>query len=576
MDVDRAGKRRDRTSYRLLARALTIGAAFSLAAGAISWFGFAGIYVRTSTALASIVGNCWPILALLTISGVAASAFARTIRHPKLAIASMAWLGKNYWVGVAALAAIVVLALGIGVAALRAFPNSGDEYGYLFQAQTFLAGRLWNPPPPVNDVFGSYRLIVKGGKWLSQYPPGWPTIIAGVMSLGLPPYVASPATAFLLLLVFARLSRHIAGPGASLVGTALLACCPFFLLNGASYFSNLPAALFGVLFVLCGLRFLETASVLTALSAGAALGILADIRPFSAVLIAIPCAVKLLREAGTTHYRRLPYVLLGILPFLALFLLYDYAITGNPLLQPISWSFPELHIGLHPVSEGGVHFNLVHTSLKAVIQLMELAQWTSPVLCVLYAAAIIWKVTKLKLAFYDFIFPMFVLGFLLFWDAGGDRYGPRYYFEAYPFMVLTVISAASLWLSSQTRNGFQQAVAVGAFASALIIAAVGYPALAYQFHRTVNARMELYDLVAQKGLSNAIVIIAAPTGRVLLMDAKDLTRNGTNFSASVLYALELPTQYCALSRAFPGRAIYRFERERNVGPGTLRLLRLGC
>jgi hypothetical protein len=109
MDVDRAVTRRDRTSFRLLARALTIGAAFSLAAGAISWFGFAGIYVRTSTALASIVGNCWPILALLTISGVAASAFARTIRHPKLAIASMAWLGKNYWVGVAALAAIVVL-----------------------------------------------------------------------------------------------------------------------------------------------------------------------------------------------------------------------------------------------------------------------------------------------------------------------------------------------------------------------------------------------------------------------------------------------------------------------------------
>jgi hypothetical protein len=435
---------------------------------------------------------------------------------------------------------------------------------------------LWNPPPPVNDVFGSYRLIVKDGKWLTPYPPGWPTIIAGVMSLGLPAYVASPATAFLLLLVFARLSRHIVGPSASLVGTAFLACCPFFLLNGASYFSNLPAALFGVLFVLCGLRFLETASVLMALSAGAALGILGDIRPFSAVLIALPCAVKLLREAGAAHYRRLPYVLLGILPFLALFLLYDYAITGNPLLQPMSWSFPELHIGLHPVSEGGVHFNLVHTSLKAVIQLMELAQWTSPVLCVLYAAAIIWKVTKLKLAFYDFIFPMFVLGFLLFWDAGGDRYGPRYYFEAYPFMVLTVISAASLWLSSRTRNGFQQAVAVGAFASALIIAAVGYPALAYQFHRTVNARMELYDLVAQEGLSNAIVIIAAPTGSVLLMDAKDLTRNGMNFSASVLYALDLPTQYCVLSRAFPGRAIYRFERERNVGPGTLRLLRLRC
>jgi hypothetical protein len=554
----------------------TIGAAFSVAAAAISWFGFAGIYVRTHTALASIVGNCWPILALLAISGVAASVFARTIRQPELATATMAWLGKNYGLGLAALTAIVVLALGIGVAGLRAFPNSGDEYAYLFQAQTFQAGRLWNSVPPVDDVFGSYRIITKDGKWVSQYPPGWPTIIAGVMTLDLPAYIASPATALLLLLVFARLSRHIAGPGASLIGTVLLACCSFFLLNGASYFSNLPAALFGVLFVLCGLRFLETASVLMALSAGAALGILGNIRPFSAVLIALPCAVELLRRAGVKHYRRLPYILLGILPFLALFLLYDYMITGNPLLQPISWGFPKLHLGLHPVSEGGVHFNLVHTSLNAVIQLMELAQWTSPVLCIVYAAAIIWKAVKLKLAFYDFIFPMFVLGFLLFWDAGGARYGPRYYFEGYPFMVLTVISAASLWLSGRTRNGVQQATAVGAFASAVIIAAVGYPALVYQFHRTANARMELYDLVAQEELTNAIVIVASPTGSVLLMSPKDLTRNGINFSPSVLYALDLPTQYCALSRAFPDRAIYRFDREGNVGAGTLQRLPLRC
>jgi hypothetical protein len=554
----------------------TIAAALSVGAAAISWFGFAGIYVRTSTPLTSIIGNCWPILALLAISGVAASVFARAIRWPEPATASMAWLGKNYRLGLAALAAIVVLALGIGVAGLRAFPNSGDEYSYLFQAQTFQAGRLWNPLPPVDDVFGSHRLIAKDGKWLSQYPPGWPAIIAGVKSLDLPAYVASPATALLLLLVFARLSRHIAGPGASLVGTALLACNSFFLLNGASYFSNLPAALFGVLFVLCGLRFLETASVLMALSTGAALGILGDIRPFSAVLIALPCAIELLRRSGARHYRRLPYVLLGILPFLALFLLYDYAITGNPLLQPYPWGFLELHIGLHPVSEGGVQFNLVHTSLNAVIQLMELAQWTSPVLCVLYAAAIILKVMKLKLAFYDFIFPIFVLGFLLYWDAGGDRYGPRYYLEAYPFMVLTVISSASLWLSGRTRNGLEQALAVGAFASALIVAGVGYPALAYQFHRTVNARMELYDLVAREGLSNAIVIVAASTGNVLLMGPKDLTRNGIDLSASVLYAVDRPAQYCALSHAFPGRAIYRFTREENVGPGTLRLLQLRC
>jgi hypothetical protein len=468
------------------------------------------------------------------------------------------------------LAVITALLLAAGVIALRAFPNSGDEYAYLFQAETFRAGRLWNVLPPVPDVFVSAHVIAKDGKWVSQYPPGWPIIIVGVTSLGLPAYVASPATALLLLFGFARLIRELVGPGAALAGIALLACCPFFLLNGASYFSHMPAALFGVLAVLCGVRFLKTGSIPSALGAGAALGFLYIIRPFSAVLIAIPCTVELLRRARSLHYRRLAWFFLGSFPFVIGFFFYNNAITGSPLLDPISWGSPKLHLGLQPVDESGNHVTLFYTAGFAIFRLVELAQWTSPLFCLVYAAAALWKLGCRRLAFYDFVFPLFLLGYLFFPHLGGNRYGPRYYFEAYPFMVLTVISATTTWLAAW-RTGSRQAAMFGVLVGAIIMGLAAYPAFAYQFRGIVNARMELYEVVNNSRLSNAIVLIRLHIGG---MGPEDLTRNGIDLLQSVLYAVDQPEQYCTLTRAFPGRKLYRYERNNDSGVGILGALQI--
>ena len=73
----------------------------------------------------------------------------------------MIWLTRHYRAGLLVLVVIVGLGLAAGVAALRAFPNSGDEYDYLFQAATFRAGRLWNPLPPVDYVFSVFHIAEK-------------------------------------------------------------------------------------------------------------------------------------------------------------------------------------------------------------------------------------------------------------------------------------------------------------------------------------------------------------------------------------------------------------------------------
>jgi hypothetical protein len=550
---------------------------FAIVSATLSWVGFQGIYGQPegSAKMPSTFSQVWPMAAQLGLSCLAVLVVACAYQSAALPARATMWLTRYYHIGLLVLAVFVALGLAIGVAALRAFPNSGDEYDYLFQGATFHAGRLWNPLPPVNDLFTVPWIAEKDGKWVSLFFPGWPLILAGFMALHLPSFVASPALALLLLLSFSRLTCALARPAAALVGAALLAGCPYFLLNGASYFSHIPTASFAILFVLCGVRFLSTSSALWATSAGAALGAVGLIRPFTVFSLLIPCAIEFLLRADRRHYLRIPAVLLGGLPFLAGLLLYDNAVTGKPWLTVETWALPLLHIGLHPVGANGDTVSFATTTGMAFAQLVGLGKWTSPLLCLLYAVALPWKCWKHQIAFYDLIFPMLVASYLLYPDTRGNAYGPRFYFDAYPFLVLTVVSAATTWFSEQ-RHGSIQAGATAALASAIIIGFGAYPALVYQFHRIVNERMELFDLVASAHLSNAIVIIGAPTGSVypMRMSSGDLARNGINLSGKVLYVNDIPDKFCALARAFPGRSFYRYGVDDNHYPGRLRQISL--
>ena len=349
-----------------------VAVCFAIASATLSWAGFQGIYGQPegSAKMPSTFSQLWPMATQLGLSCLVVMMVACAYQNAPLATRTKMWLTRYYRVGFLVLVAVVALGLAIGVAALRTFPNSGDEYDYLFQAATFHAGRLWNPLPPVNDLFTVPWIAEKDGKWVSLFFPGWPLILAGFMGLHLPSFVASPALGLLLLLVFSCLTRLLAGPAAALLGAALLSCCSFFLLNGASYFSHIATALFAVLFVLCGVRFLSTGSAMWAWSAGAALGAVGVTRPFTVFSLLIPFAIEFLLRGDRHHYWRIPALLLGGLPFLAGLLLYDNAVTGKPWLTVENWALPLLHIGLHPVGANGDTVSLATNSGVAFVQLL--------------------------------------------------------------------------------------------------------------------------------------------------------------------------------------------------------------
>ena len=139
----------------------------------------------------------------------------------------------------AAGAPLVVLALAaINRFVLLDFPNSGDEYAYVYQAQTLAAGRLWNAPIEPPDVFFFNYIVQEPGRVFGSFPVGWPLALAAALRLGLPAWLVNPVLGALTLGLVWQLGTRLYGPRVGVSAAALVAVSPFFLFNGASYFSH--------------------------------------------------------------------------------------------------------------------------------------------------------------------------------------------------------------------------------------------------------------------------------------------------------------------------------------------------
>jgi hypothetical protein len=471
------------------------------------------------------------------------------------------------------------LLIGIGIAGalaavwvLRAFPNSGDEYSYIFMAKTFLAGRLQNPLPPLHDLFAYWHIVFWHEKWVSVYPPGWPLLLAAVMGLRLPPWLAAPLCGGVLLFAVLKLGQKRDGALGGLLAVALVASSPFFLFNAGSYFSGISAAAAGLLFCWAALTFLEHPRWPNAICAGLALGMLGLIRNQNVVLFGLPFAVQFLLQARRRHYCLAPGIILAGLPFFMALLLYNYTVFGFLLLDIHSES-TYIRFGLFPIDEWGHHLTPLDELMFVAKRMIMLVNWSSLFLVLGYVASFAFLVLRRQLSFLDFIFPIYVLGFMLVPFFGGNQYGPRYYFEAFPLFVLTIVSALIPLLQcfrfSRWRP-FAISMVAAHFAACLAALAIIAP-----FARTlIDQRMDIYDQVHSKHLRNAVVVVHSSTSAIpdMNMVPLDLTRNGITADGEVLYVLDIPDKLQKLRLLFPDRQFYIYERDLSNPKGKLRQL----
>lgn len=165
-------------------------------------------------------------------------------------------------------------------------PAYHDEYSYLFQAKTFLAGRVSYPCHPAAPLFDQMH-VLNDGRFASRYFPGTGAWLVPFVAMGHPWGAQWLAGALCASLVF-WCGRELAGDLAGLLAGLLTALAP-----GMALFSNLLLAhhptLVGLsLFLLGYLRLLRRPSLGWAFAAGAGLGFAALCRPMTAAGVALP------------------------------------------------------------------------------------------------------------------------------------------------------------------------------------------------------------------------------------------------------------------------------------------------
>ncbi len=275
------------------------------------------------------------------------------------------------WAAGAPLAVLALAALNRFV--LLGFPNSGDEYAYLYQAQTLAAGRLWNTPIKPADVFFFNYIVQEPGRVFGSFPLGWPLALAAALRLGVPVWLVNPLLGALTLGLTWQLGTRLYGPPAGASAAALVAVSPFFLFNGASYFSH----------TFCGALLLGAACLAARedrtpawvpLAAGLLVGWAVLARYLTGAVCAVPIAWWLLRS-GAPRLRTAALFALGGLPWVVVLGWYNIQFSGSPwqlTTRPLTYSlwFAD-------------HFLLRGADMLATHVLRHLS-WTPPAVLVAY------------------------------------------------------------------------------------------------------------------------------------------------------------------------------------------------
>ncbi|MDQ2657787.1 MAG: hypothetical protein M3Y60_10235, partial [Bacteroidota bacterium] len=164
--------------------------------------------------------------------------------------------------------AFVLTTAFVNQEALEDFPNSSDEYAYLFQAEMFSRGKLWERAHDLPDFFYVNNIAQHEGIQVSRFPPGWPLILSSAFELGVSPALVNPFLGVVSLLVFYFFVKRYYDVKVAVWSTFAVGLSGFYVFNAGSYFSHISCLLMVLLFVFSIYLYREKNNLVFALLAG--------------------------------------------------------------------------------------------------------------------------------------------------------------------------------------------------------------------------------------------------------------------------------------------------------------------
>jgi hypothetical protein len=449
-----------------------------------------------------------------------------------------------------------------------AWPNSGDEYSYVFLADTFRAGRLWDKPPPDPLLFRAFHVLVMDGRTFSPYAPGWSILLAPFRALGIG-WLANPLLTVALATALAgALARLGVSQAVQKPALALVLLTPFTLFLGGSLF---PQTMAGALVVgIVWSQLVDEARPHPArkLLTGALFGVLLLTRyDVFAVVVLCYATDRLVRRRFAAILDGL-LVVLGLLPFVVCLGFYNAGVSGNPFQLTPTWAAAETaDPTVAPISLG---LRLIIPVFLSLHWLGNLAQFGGLPVLVLAAVALAAKLRSHSCRFYDFLLPAAVLFYAFAPFTGGHQYGPRYWFWAWPLAMLTVTTGLVEDVGFFQLRG--RRVSFEAFSAACVLAAAAaFCVLLVTTHSYIAARRAVF--LATPAASRSVVLLPDRSIEKYWWPAPgipasnlDFTRNDVDYDGAVLYARGDVPDAVPRACALPGRKVFRWQAPDRLVP----------
>lgn len=455
--------------------------------------------------------------------------------------------------------AVLVLIVAINQRVLLDFPNSGDEYNYLYEAATFAAGRLWNPALTPPEIFTTNYVVQEPGRTFSSFPFGWPLLLALALRLGVPAWLVNPLLGVATLGLVWALGARLYGGRIGVLAAAVIGVTPFFLFNAASYFSH---TLCGALLLGAGLVAAreDRRPVRVPVLVGLLIGWAVVARYLTGVIVGAPIVVFLLRP-GVPRLRTLLLVAAGGLPWALALAGYDQAMTGDPFKLTTT----PLTVSLWFRSG----WPLRSADILSTHLLRHLL-WTPAVVIPAYLVYLRTAPADSRRGPLDWMLVITVTVLYFYVERGGNQYGPRFHYEVFLFTVIFVIAHVFRSERLDLAPRRDRWIFAG-LAGSLLVMPLSIAVHARNEHQVIVERMDPFTRSRDAGLRDALVLIADRVGSLRSIAAADLTRNGIDGDGPVLFGLDqADDRPCDWARKVPHRRpyLYAWDHARRLGTLT--------
>jgi hypothetical protein len=220
-------------------------------------------------------------------------------------------------------------------------PFVHDEFSYLLQADTFLHGRLTNPPHPMAVFLDTFHVLYQP-TYQSMYPPAQGGVLALGRLLGHPWIGVLLSIAALCAAITWALQQWLPPNWALLGGLIVLLRIDLFNYWCDSYWGGAVAAIGGALVLGAYRRILRRQAPADAVVMGIGIALLANSRPLEGFIFCIPIAVALLwwpfsKQAPPLYVtaRKVLLPLTAVLMATAVFMgYYNWRVTQNCFVFP--------------------------------------------------------------------------------------------------------------------------------------------------------------------------------------------------------------------------------------------------